>query len=1006
MMRIFLIYILSLFLSPLVQGADAADPLTKNAIDQVNYLLERNKKIDQGTLDEKKWFIYFLGNTVDDLEYILQESSIVNDSQQYLERLNSELAIINSGDSAAVYVAMTDYDTPIVVPLLPSGGTVQDKISNLKSIINDDDNFENIINTNINPENIQIAIDGFEDYKKYFFKVSNDIYELSNLQSQYPGKKIILPMQFFHIVTINNIPSTFYSSTVKSSSIEENEKQTFDDIRNALVAPYGEKTHQKSLAKTIEAYKFYLNGDYELLLEGGFKKEIGINSELSSRSNDLSISADTSFDISKHIIDLAGIFTDSEKQNLLSEIDFNRTVIAGMNVRIVITDDSTPSDIQSSVSSFDPNENRQEYLIWIHLKKGINGESDEVTVKNIVHDDFNAKIKQATQHWTESIWDDLALNFGEGTVDFMKAQLASSNQLLHLVSDLLGATQVPEKYWNPSHTEYPSYMPYIAGAINVSMGDLSTVFSTQTSQMQFAFKCGLWNGLINEVKGIADLGVMATDYILFPQKAEEFDSGLSQLSIDAIWNSFQQAHGYEEGGETNQFKLSEQLGQDVIFVASMFIGVGEVTAFAKTGKLPKIALVTTKLTQGAVALIKQLPEALRVFAQKLPQQITKDISSGFLILKTNTTQIARITDEGVIFSVKWMDEGKVVKLTDNEISYLNNTSYIDNTVNDVLEGTLVIVENGNQAGLKFINTTAELSSLEHFAMASLTRTTTSGIVIGKRAGKTVTILGKYDLDISKILKELDYPKTRDFGPKRDRYNVLNVPDNLYETAEQFWLQFNKEFLDAAILRGDDIVLATNPTQATLNLFDDAGSMLGRSGFGREYDYLLSKGYVFDDVTKKMVNEVGDVIYRADFVEHLIDVKGFTQRRAVSGGHNLDNFNNYLSSNNIQINRISTSNGSVDGISELTYQIQKADGSGGWKSTQFKKTHYDPSKISDIQMTDFGKEAMNEGLKANRTVIQQGSNTIIKGESTNGIKFLGYQDPTTGEILNFHPVINY
>lgn len=70
------------------------------------------------------------------------------------------------------------------------------------------------------------------------------------------------------------------------------------------------------------------------------------------------------------------------------------------------------------------------------------------------------------------------------------------------------------------------------------------------------------------------------------------------------------------------------------------------------------------------------------------------------------------------------------------------------------------------------------------------------------------------------------------------------------------------------------------------------------------------------------------------------------------------------------------------------------------------TDYKSAPSGDASIIQFGKEAMDEGIKSNRTVIQPGSNTIIKGESSNGIKFLGYQDPTTGEILNFHPVISY
>jgi hypothetical protein len=150
----------------------------------------------------------------------------------------------------------------------------------------------------------------------------------------------------------------------------------------------------------------------------------------------------------------------------------------------------------------------------------------------------------------------------------------------------------------------------------------------------------------------------------------------------------------------------------------------------------------------------------------------------------------------------------------------------------------------------------------------------------------------------------------------------------------------------------------------------------------------------------------ELIYSNDFSIHMINITNYSQKRGLTGGHNLVNFNNYLVQNNIEIQRISLTESSINGISELTYQIRKADGSGEWKSTYFKKTLYNPSIISDEQMIQYGKEAMIEGLSNNRIISQENSNTIIKGQSINGIKFIGYQEPITKEIVNFHPVINY
>ncbi|MCD8456785.1 hypothetical protein [Xylella taiwanensis] len=91
------------------------------------------------------------------------------------------------------------------------------------------------------------------------------------------------------------------------------------------------------------------------------------------------------------------------------------------------------------------------------------------------------------------------------------------------------------------------------------------------------------------------------------------------------------------------------------------------------------------------------------------------------------------------------------------------------------------------------------------------------------------------------------------------FNLLNTPDSLYAALgpEKFWQQVNKPFLDAAIKRGDDIVLATTPNKAPFNPNPKiSGNMLRAdgtlTGFGREIEYLKKNGYVYDAATGKMV----------------------------------------------------------------------------------------------------------------------------------------------------------
>ncbi len=80
---------------------------------------------------------------------------------------------------------------------------------------------------------------------------------------------------------------------------------------------------------------------------------------------------------------------------------------------------------------------------------------------------------------------------------------------------------------------------------------------------------------------------------------------------------------------------------------------------------------------------------------------------------------------------------------------------------------------------------------------------------------------------------------------------MNVPDELYN-QDTFWDLYNKPWLDEAIRREDDIVLATKPEARYLSYIDRYTREEVITGFGKEYAYLLKKGYFYDELTKTMV----------------------------------------------------------------------------------------------------------------------------------------------------------
>jgi filamentous hemagglutinin len=130
--------------------------------------------------------------------------------------------------------------------------------------------------------------------------------------------------------------------------------------------------------------------------------------------------------------------------------------------------------------------------------------------------------------------------------------------------------------------------------------------------------------------------------------------------------------------------------------------------------------------------------------------------------------------------------------------------------------------------------------------------TSSGVTIRAIPEKTTTVLGTWLDDTDKIInQQLGYPKTLNYeGPKKGGFNLLNTPDELYESLgpDKFWKEVNEPFLKAAVDRGDELYLATRPTPAAI---ERVSSSDGLSGFGREYYYLVKKGYVYDPKTGKM-----------------------------------------------------------------------------------------------------------------------------------------------------------
>lgn len=111
--------------------------------------------------------------------------------------------------------------------------------------------------------------------------------------------------------------------------------------------------------------------------------------------------------------------------------------------------------------------------------------------------------------------------------------------------------------------------------------------------------------------------------------------------------------------------------------------------------------------------------------------------------------------------------------------------------------------------------------------------------ITTKPNETVTLLGNYIKDTKRALEELNYPKSTNFGAKNGDFNLLNVPDEIYEISPDFFKEYNLPWLAEATNRGDDVIIMSDKFDQ--NLLFRKGEI---TGFGKEIEFmdgLVKKG---------------------------------------------------------------------------------------------------------------------------------------------------------------------
>jgi hypothetical protein len=215
------------------------------------------------------------------------------------------------------------------------------------------------------------------------------------------------------------------------------------------------------------------------------------------------------------------------------------------------------------------------------------------------------------------------------------------------INDLqLDKWQLPEGLWNPAlQTDYDNY----AFFHNNFFG----------SDVVLAYNCGLVDGILSEITGFPQLLVFINSFVFDSNYRNSLLKAVNETSWEKLKISTKKeinelAKNYGQSPQT----ISYATGRVVITVFSCFVGIEQLSAIGKTGKL----------VSGTLDLLKKLSKDLTVDAASVllkTARITK--SAGLIDFDNYITKVARLlTNHADETSVKIVGE-LTEKVTDSEV---------------------------------------------------------------------------------------------------------------------------------------------------------------------------------------------------------------------------------------------------------------------------------------------------------------------------------------------------